>query len=122
MNQKNKQAAPAPLREISVEEVLTEADELLERVRLLDATREYLRGFKRRGEQPPVQRLWVDGVERYVRAGVVDDLLGDLVVAQTLASDARRRLLASTVAAPPVRVSVFGREEAGAEARLLGRR
>lgn len=122
MNQKTKQAAPAPLREVSVEEVLTEADELLERVRLLDATREFLRGFRRRGEQPPVQRLWVDGVERYVRAGVVDDLLGDLLVAQSQASGARRKLLATMVAAPPVRVSVFGQEEAGAEPSLLGRR
>lgn len=119
MNRRNNQAAPAPLREISVEEILIEADELLERVRLLDATREYLRGFQRRGEKPPVQRLWVDGVERYVRAGVVDDLLGDLVVAQSQASGARRKLLATMVAAPPVRVSVFG--EAGAEPRLLGR-
>lgn len=122
MTQKNKQAAPAPLREVSVEEVLTEADELLERARLLNATQEYLRGFRQRGEQPPVQRLWVNGVERYVRACVVDDLLGDLVVAQSLASSARRKLLATMVAAPPVRVSVFGREEAGAEPSLLGRR
>jgi len=65
LSRKNNRASPAPLREISVDEVLIEADELLERARLLDATREYLRGFKRRGEQPAVQRQWVDGVERY---------------------------------------------------------
>lgn len=120
MSCENSRTAPAAFREMSVEEVLAEANELQERNRLLDATREFLERFKRRGEQPPAQRLYIDGVERCAHRHVVDDLLGDLVVAQSQASGARRKLLATMVAAPPVRVSVFG--EAGVEPRLLGRR